>query len=463
MMAIVAFCYLAWQLVGIRYENHDDIYFHIFAWLSSGDYLGFASRVARFQARGQAFINMPLILWADKLSDSAWYDVVNLSSFALVYASLIVFLRRIGSISAALGLASATLLLFPLHYFFTFPQGYPLIYSWGLAAGLLSPALLASHIDNPSPYKRWISVALFLCSLWGPEYNFVLHAALLVVIVVHRGVRSFRAMWTRAWPYAIGSILTFGVYLAYSLSARTAGGNGDSRVSVGLHPLTWLETMLTLQGKAFLPSALAIGLNLSSAPAQGTPTVDSPLTYAGLWHSAHDHLSLVAVFLAASWAFFVLLKRQATTPKACVYYAAASLLIAAIPAGIVSISSLYQTNVLKGYLQGHLVTFYSQLGLSGVLFSLCMLACAATPDRLRSAIRATCVILLASAATLTFAYNNLNRQLMMANAQKWAAMSELVDFAYSSGANLTGKTIAAPAFWTSAGVSNITAADALQV
>ncbi|MFT5448231.1 MAG: hypothetical protein ACI9DC_003413, partial [Gammaproteobacteria bacterium] len=54
-----------------------------------------------------------------------------------------------------------------------------------------------------------------------------------------------------------------------------------------------------------------------------------------------------------------------------------------------------------------------------------------------------------------FVYNNANRQVMSANKQKWDAMAELATFLQSGSDNLSDRTVLAPAFWSSSGVSAI--------
>ena len=62
---------------------------------------------------------------------------------------------------------------------------------------------------------------------------------------------------------------------------------------------------------------------------------------------------------------------------------------------------------------------------------------------------------LAGATATTFVYNNANRQAMMANAQKWAAMDALAEFVYERRPDLQRKVLVAPDWWAPTAVSTI--------
>jgi hypothetical protein len=144
LISIIALAYLSWQLIGLRFTNHDDIYFNLYSKVYLGNYFDFAENTALQQARLQAFINMPIVLWANSFQGSVWFDVINISAFAFLYASIIYFFSiLIGKIDAFL-LASMTIVTFPLHYYFTFPQGFPVMASWGLAFAFISAGMLGA-------------------------------------------------------------------------------------------------------------------------------------------------------------------------------------------------------------------------------------------------------------------------------------------------------------------------------
>jgi hypothetical protein len=454
--AFLAGVYFAWQLIGLRYTNHDDIYFHLYSWVFSGDYLSFAKNVAYKQARLQAFINMPIILWVNNLSDSVLFDILNIGSFCVLYLSLIWVLCKIGSVRDSLAIATVTLFLFPLHYYFTFPQGYPVMALWGLAFALISAGLLVSHLKQPKLWKLLLSVFLFTSSLWGPEYNFVLHPTLLLIIFLTQGKINFTYLRKTTWPYATGWAVSVAVYLSFSMISRESGADAYGRVSFGFDFIAWLKTFLILEQKSFLPSALWSGIRFTSATAQGSPEIPALLMFSNLWHGTHDWFSIAVVFVLTFFIFMMIFYWQKLSIKSIRFYSIFFACLAIIPCLVVAGSTHYQIIVLKGYLQGHLVSFYSQLGLSGLVFLLLAYICNANSrNYLKPSVVAFSAIILASFATLTFIYNNVNRQVITANKQKWEAMYELTTFVQSDFQNLKGRVFYAPAFWSTSGVSSI--------
>ena len=455
-VAAFAGVYLAWQLIGLRYTNHDDIYFHLYSWVFSGDYLSFTEYVAFTQARLQAYIGMPIFLLVNHLYDSVLFDVLNIGIFGVFYLSLIWFLEKIGSLKESLGIATVTLLLFPLHYYFSFPQGYPVVYSMMLASGLFSASLLGSYLQKNDSWKLSVSAILFTFSLWGPEYNFILHPTLLIIIFLAQGKLNVKELLKTAWPYAIGWVVSVVVYLSFSMFARESGGDVSGRVSFGFDFIAWLKTFLILQQKAFLPSALWNGVGLTSAIAQGSPEIPALLTFSSLWRGTHDWFSIAAVFVLTFIIFSIVLYWQKLSIKSICNYTIFFGCLAIVPTAILATSGHYQLIVLKGYLQGHIAAFYSQLGLSALVFLLLSYICNIWSKSLAKALSiALSAIVLASFATTTFIYNNVNRQVMTANKQKWEAMRELTTFVQSDRQDLKERVFYAPAFWKTSGVSSI--------
>ena len=455
-ISIVALAYVSWQLIGLRFTNHDDIYFHLYSWVFSGDYLGFTADVAAKQARLQAYIGMPTLLWATHLYDSYLYDVFNIGSFVIFYLSLTWFLAKIGTTKDALGIVAVTLFLFPLHYYFSFPQGYPVVVSMVIACGFISAGLLGSHLQKPSPWKFIISILLFIFSLWGSEYNFILHPALIILILFSREKFDIDLLKRTSWPYVTVWLISLLVYLYFSIGARENGGNESGRVSFGFDLVAWINTLSTLQIKAFLPSALWAGISSTSAIAQGSPEVSALITFSSIFHGTHDSASIIIIFLVAFIIFWNALSLQNNSTKSIVIYALFFCSFAFIPAAVLATSVHYQFIVGKGYLQGHLASFYTQLGFSALTFLMLSYACNRLSNKLTKLIVISlAAIILASFATTTFVYNNINRQLMTANKQKWEAVRDLAMFVHSDRPDLIGSLFYAPALWAASGVSSI--------
>jgi hypothetical protein len=452
----IAGAYVAWQLIGLRYTNHDDIYYNLYSWIYSGHYLDFAENGARNVARLQVYVNMPIYLWVTKISDSALFDILNIGTFGVLYSSLIWLLGKIGSARNSLAIATATLPLVPLHYYFTFPQGYPVVVSWGLAFAFVSAGLLVSYLYKPFLWKLITSVLLFTCSLYGSEYNFALHPVLLLVVFWAKREQSLAHHRKTAFPYIIVWVASATAYYVFSLVSRASGAIVDGRVSFGFDFIAWLKTFFVLQEKAFLPSALWRGITLTSASAQGSPEIPALITFSTLWHGTHDGVSIVVVFVLAFLIYGMALHWQRLSIKVILIYSMFFSCLAIIPCFVLAASALYQESVLKGYLQGHLASFYSQLGISGLVFLLLSYLCnTCTKNLLKVAAVALSAIALASFATTTFIYNNVNRQVMSANKQKWDAMRELATFVQSDRPDLSKSIFYAPDFWSTSGVSAI--------
>jgi len=453
---VVAGIYVVWQLIGLRYINHDDIYFNLSSWVFSGNYFSFAENTAHAQARLQAYINMPIVLWVNKFSDSALFDVLNIGIFGVLYLSMIWMLGKIGSVRDSLAIATVTLLLFPLHYYFTFPQGYPVIASWGLAFAFISAGLLGSYLQKPLRWKLLISAFLFTCSLWGPEYNLVLHPIFLLIVFLAQSKENRQPLKKIALPYIIGCVVSVAAYLIFSIVSRGNGGDAIGRVSFGFDFIAWLKTFLILQEKAFLPAGLWRGIWLISAMAQGSPETPYLMTFSSLWQSTPDKISIAIVFFLAFIICGTALQWQWLSIKFIRYYSILFSSVAILPCLILAASSEYQVIILKGYIQGHLVSFYTQLGLSGLVFLFLSYICnAPTKNSVKVVAVTLSAMVLASAATATFIYNNANRQVMSANKQKWGAMRELVTFVQSDRQDLAKKIFYAPAFWSRSGESGI--------
>jgi hypothetical protein len=150
------------------------------------------------------------------------------------------------------------------------------------------------------------------------------------------------------------------------------------------------------------------------------------------------------------------LHRQQFSKKVIANYSFVFVSFVFIPCAVLATSSHYQQIVLAGYLQGHLATFYAQLGMTGLVFLLLSAICNTWSRGLqRTVVASVCGLVLAGIATVTFVYNNVNRQVMSANRQKWEAMRELVHFVRTKRPDLENRTFYAPAFWTFSGVSAI--------
>lgn len=445
--------YVGWQILGLRYTNHDDIYHSLQAAMLSGDWINYSERVAARSGRLQAFLTIPIMLGADSLVRSPLYDLLNILSLLAVYAGLVWFLSAIGSLRDSLATVSVALFLFPLHYYYTFPQGYPLVFCIGLILLFVSLILLQCYMKHSGKLLLFVSVILFSLSLLGEEYNFVLHPALLGILLLVSIPKSHNLLRI-ALPYAAAWVLVAAFALSYSIIHRGTGIT-SMRTAFGLDLVAYAKTFLTLEQKALLVTGLGGGIKLHAAVTQGSPDVPMVLSFKSLADRVMDWGSLIVVFLAASTISWLALFSQSISRRTFVRFSLVCIAVAVFPVGVLSLSQLYQQIVPLGFIQGHPVTFYTQLGASGFLFVLCAAGCNRFSRSTRHLVVSVCGALLGAYIALTFLYNDINRQVMSANQQKWAAFEQLVIFARADRPDLSSRALFAPDFWTSSGVSDI--------
>jgi hypothetical protein len=161
------------------------------------------------------------------------------------------------------------------------------------------------------------------------------------------------------------------------------------------------------------------------------------------------------VFLAASTISWLALFSQSISRRTFVRFSLVCIAVAVFPVGVLSLSKLYQHIVPAGFIQGHPATFYTQLGASEFLFLLCAASCNRFSRSTRHLAVSVCGALLGAYSALTFLYNDINRQVMSANQQKWAAFEQLAIFVRADRPDLGSRALFAPDFWTSSGVSGI--------
>ncbi len=466
MLAFVSSVYVGWQLWGLRYTNHDDIFFNLAAWIFSDNYFDFANQVAQTHGRLPAFINMPVVLGVDRLGESYIYDIVNIGFFLSIYIALAWLLSKFGPICNAVSLVAIALILFPLHYYFTFPQGYPVMAAWEVSFVLLAAIFLIEHIQDKSRWRIATSVILFFCSLWGAEYNLVLHPFLMLTPLlfmydnqkfVNYNLKSFcYRLLGIYWPYIIAIGVFVFAYEVYSDVVHHISTEKASRLKPNLEFNDWFNTLAILEAKAFLPISLWFGIKLTAAVSQGVPDISSVLNYTSIFNGFYDRKSLLIFFILA-WVFCSLaLHIHKFNLKVIRNYSIILIIFALVPFSVLSVSSLYQNNVREGWTQGHLATFYAQLGMAGLFFLLFSILSNLSSSLLFRTISIQVgALVLAGVITMTFVYNNANRQVMSANSQKWFAMRELVDYIRIERPDLGKRIFFAPSFWTYSGVSNI--------
>jgi hypothetical protein len=452
-LMVLAGLYAGWQIVGLRYTTHDDIFFNLYSYIFSNNVLAFSTWVAQIQARIQAYVNVPIYFAVDGSPETPLYDLINVGSFWTTYLAFFWVLAKAGSATSAACLTAVALLLFPLHYFFTFPQGFPVVGCWTLASAFVSAAVLLSWLHKRTRWRFWLALFFFGTSLFGAEYNFVLHPALILLCLTF-GSADRRDLIRNGLPFLVCAALCTAIYGAYAIYHHPSASDAP-RTTVGFNIVAIWHTFWTLQLKAFLPTGLIEGIDLHAATAQGVPFVSGTISYGSLWRQFPDRSSVVIVFAAAWLACFAGLLMQRTPGRTLARYTVVCGMIVVIPCAVVSTSIHYQTIVLAGYVQGHLITFYTQLGMAGLLFVGNAVICNTMATRHRLVVCALCGITLAADVTVTFVYNNLNRQVMSANRQKWEAFRQLTQYVAADRPDLLSRPIVARDFWLWSGVSEV--------
>jgi hypothetical protein len=447
---IIGLFSITWQICGLRYTTHDDIYYNIHEKLFENNYEEFATYVAHAESRIQHYIKTPILLRMDGLSKSELYDIFNLGGILALYAGLAWVLAQIGRLQDSLIFCGITLLMFPLHYYFTIPQAFPVMGYYGLVAAFLSAGLFRIYLDRGGSGYIAGSAIAFVISLSGSEYNLVLHPILLA-IVAYAAKANHRRIYRGALIFAFCWAACLLAYLIYAARHQDPTGRTIPSIDVS----AFITTFITLQKKSFLPFGLIDGIGLLSNTAQGAPDVPPVLSYATLIGRQGDYTSLAIVFLFAGIVCATGLYRQRIAGRARISFFLICLAFAIIPTAVLSSSKLYQTIVPAGYIQGHISSFYSQLGFSGLLFLSAATLCSFFSENAKAILSAFFGVIFSLFITWTFIYNNLNRQIMAANQQKWTAFEELTSYISAERPDMISHSIYAPGYWVFYGTSNI--------
>jgi hypothetical protein len=460
MIGIFSLAYISWQLIGIRFTNIDDIGAQRYLILLSGwDLFDFISYYALGEARVQIYTAWPMYFWASSFQGSWYFDVIVVLSYACLFVSMIYFLSVFIGRKNAIILVSFTSIVFPLHNYDTFPQSYPLLGNYMFIFTLLSAGMLASHFRNPRNVKFMGSVLLFTLSLWGSEIFYILSPfILLLVFYFVEWKKDVKGLISLVWPYAFGWLASVGIYIIFSVIARDTSGvmdgvnTMDRRVAFTYDISAWLKTFLVMQEKAFLPVGLINGITLNENVVPGIPLI---LDYQVMWHVFGGWYFAVIVFSVFFILFYLMLRLQRLSQKSTFVASAIMLTIAVFPVLILSLSSYYQYVVLGGWVQGHLTTFYSHLGMSGLVFLGCVYVVNKTKEERRLLSVVLVSVLLACYGVITFAYNAVNRTILMANSQKWDANNLVVSYTRTDRPDLVDSIFYAPSFWDSNGVASM--------
>ena len=448
--------YFSWQIWGVRWANHDDILLNLVSHMYSDAPFEFARSVAERQARLFAYPIIPLIIWINLISNTVWYDIINIGLILAAYGCLMYLLRNVGSVVNTYSLLILLFVFFPFHYYFTIPHGYPVIFSFGLVLGLSSAVLLQSYLNGNGVWKIVLSVAMFMCSLWGEEFNLLLHPLFLLgpFVLNYRKFKFFVSVKILV-PYVICWLLSMVAYFVYAHNMKILGADRFGRVAFGFDLQAWLNTFLTLEKNAILPLALMNGVFLQSLSSQGTIDFYTLFSYAtNTWHVPGIY-GLLTIFIATSGMSAYCLYHFEGSWRVYLSYLSLFFAVAVIPSATVAMSAHYQEIVFFGYIKGHPASFYAQLGANGIFVIIMAIFIGSKDSTLRFAKLFLSSLICGSVALLTFLYNSVVREAISENQQKWAAVALLSDYAEFHDSNLRNKKIYFPSLWKPIGVSAI--------
>lgn len=445
----LAFIYLCIQFFGLRNTNHDDIFLHLTSFVYKNNYFDFAKYAAYAHYRVQAYINMPLLLWVDSLNDSIWYDLCNIGIFFLLIYFLIKYISHLSSKDLAKSFLIFFSLLYPLHYYFTFPQSYPVMAAWPILFLFISFDLYLKP-NKKNNLAKITSVLLFTLSLLGPEYNLILHPLLLIFTAY-----LFKQKIKSLTPYAVGSASYAIIYFAFANHAKQSALDTVGRMSLHANLNDLITTFFILISKSFLPIALISGIKFGDARILGGIDVPELITYSNLSSYSFNIAGLTLGIL-----FFIIFLFIFQTQELRFSHALRILIFAIIfciiPNAVVSGSSHYQEIVMRGYIQGHLVSFYSLVGFSLLFFSaFCLILNIRKFLKIRAFLVVACSIVCSYFSILTYNYNFLNRETMHVNSGKWKAVTMLSEYIHKKRPDLKNLSFQSDPLWIPIGVSSI--------
>lgn len=409
-----------WFVSGLRFTNHDDIYFEIVSLNTDLSWWQFADFVAQSHGRFVAYLNMPLVLagtWIGAQPGGEWLVGAHVALIGLLIA---VLLHRLAGPAFATFATFNIFAGFAFHYFFTAPPGYPLMGLMGATLFLLAAISLERAIRARKALPV-LALLLSTASVLGHEYNIVIFTLPLLALIWLREPDARRRRWM---TLAFGVCWLAFVVIFFAFRALTSVDEQGERTALSFQPGAALVTFCLLLGRAFLPSGLVLGIDMRQAPVPGMPALPSLLDWRWLMETLRadpvGYLVALATFAAA---FVLLLPRSRLGRGTWVPLAGVAILLMVVPAGILSLSPTYQRIVRAGYVQGHNASAFAQVG---ILLLLAVLA-SEVGSRLSGAGRLLLSLPLAALAVATLSYNLATRDAMSANRQKWSAFTLLAE------------------------------------
>jgi hypothetical protein len=231
--------------------------------------------------------------------------------------------------------------------------------------------------------------------------------------------------------------------------------DNTSHIVPGFSPTAFAQTFAILARNAILPFALIDGIHINSGSLQGIPNTPRILSYGSIIENNYVLRSCVLATIVFSCIIYIPIREQRLNLNSLSWIAVLACIILIIPLSILSTSSAVQINLSLGYMQGHIISFLTQLG-AWILFCavLCGL-CNVASGKARMVRVAISSILISALICLTFRYDLITREAMNANMQRWSAFRLIADFSHMRPGAAPGRTFYAPAFWVPFEVSGV--------
>lgn len=447
----------AWQFVGLRHMNSDDNSYQLRAmrFFADGvtpaalwDTVTLKPRLRLFNTyieHGMGFLQETVF----------WYDFLNISCvlvflWALGRALGQLFDRRIGLV-----VVMAVMGWFPLHFYYTIPQSYPVEFLWAQAAFWFAAAQYDTAIRTDNIRAARIGLGLFFLALNGQEYNLVVFPALLVLIGVYRAVSDGIPLPWRLWrQYALVFLCYVGLFVANYLIHPPDPGVGAQRLTLSLDVARWTAAIGVLIRTSVLPIGLVNGISIKTASPLTVFPLPDRFDYCSFVCGAQDWLSMAVVFGAAALAWYLVLGGVRMAAHHAAWLALLGTVLALIPAMVVTVSAYYQQQLLRQMINGHVSTFMMHCGSCLLLVAaLGWLHGLVRPGWWSQLVLISAVCGCATIQLITFRYNTTNRQLMNAAMQRWSAVHDLAAWWSPQTAQATETTFSSQTLQTRIGVA----------
>jgi hypothetical protein len=358
------------------------------------------------------------------------YDLLNIGSVVMFLGVLGWLIARLSTRSFALLVVFAICALFPLHFFYTIPQSYPVEMMYSLTFLCLAAIAIDMHLLTQTRGALLWGCVFFFIALTGNEFNPVLNAMILLCTMVARTTQQRRAFPWRVVGWLGAIVLMYvAIYVANALYHQIVLHTVSARMTPNVDPILWGSTLWLHLRASVLPIGLIDGIRLVSQNLQHEYTLPRRFTYDLFFTGQQDWWSMAVVFGVSAYAWYALIKHATVTNTLRMFMLAIACVFIFVPAGIVSTSSQYQTNFAREYQNGHVSTFHVHLGVTLLLVVFAQWIWHRKRTSLVGTLAGILILCgLAGLQTVVFRYNTTNRQLMNYSMQRWDAVNMFMTY-----------------------------------